>query len=100
MSGDITQLLHRIQDGDGDAPQELFDRIYAELHRTAERLMRSERANHTLEATELVTSVPAFKERNSKSLLKQITEVDPPPPRELQPSVPYDLETIILTAIR
>ncbi len=48
---------------------------------------------------ELLTLVPAFQDENRKRLLKRIAEDSPLPPRQLDPSIPRDLETIVLTAI-
>jgi RNA polymerase sigma factor (TIGR02999 family) len=40
--------------GDGEAREALFRKIYSELHTHAERLMRKQRAGHTLQPTALV----------------------------------------------
>lgn len=48
---------------------------------------------------ELVTLQPAFQEPRRGTLLKQIAEEDPRPPRRLNPAVPRELETIILKAM-
>lgn len=45
------ELLERWNAGDPDAPPEVLDRLYAELHRLARRAFRRERAGHTLQAT-------------------------------------------------
>lgn len=52
--GDVTRLLDRIQSGDASAHADLFRLIYDELKRTARRLMKRERPDHTLQATALV----------------------------------------------
>jgi RNA polymerase sigma-70 factor (ECF subfamily) len=52
--GDITRLLWQARDGDSQAEGDLAGLVYKELHRIAERLMRSERTDHTLQPTALV----------------------------------------------
>ena len=52
--GERITLLLRRGPGDGEAVRELFDRVYDELCAIAGRRMRSERADHTLQATALV----------------------------------------------
>jgi RNA polymerase sigma factor (TIGR02999 family) len=52
--GEFTQILSRLQHGDGCAKQELFDLVYRELHALAARQMRGERHDHTLQSTALV----------------------------------------------
>lgn len=54
MSGDVTQLLLAWGSGNHRAADELLPAIYAELHRQAERAMRRESPEHTLQATALV----------------------------------------------
>lgn len=57
MSGtrpDVTQLLRRWSDGDAGCLDQLLDASYAQLRRSARGMMRGERPNHTLQATELV----------------------------------------------
>ena len=51
---DITLLLKRMQDGDGDARSRLIALVYPELRRMAARRMRGERPDHTLQPTALV----------------------------------------------
>lgn len=51
--GEITQLLTRVRDGDAEARDQLFSILYRQLKSTAEALMRSERADHTLQASAL-----------------------------------------------
>ena len=51
--GEITELLQQWRDGNADAENELFDRLNPDLRRLAHYLMRSERKDHTLQATEL-----------------------------------------------
>jgi hypothetical protein len=48
---------------------------------------------------ELVTSQPAFPGKDSTLVLRQIAEVEPAAPRRLDPSIPIDLETIIVKSI-
>ncbi len=50
----VTRLLLQWQQGDLDALDRLMPLVYDELHRIAARLMRSERPDHTLQATALV----------------------------------------------
>jgi len=50
----VTSLLGRIRRGDGDAFNELFPLVYAELRRIAAREMRRERSGRTLQTTALV----------------------------------------------
>lgn len=51
---EITLLLSRLGAGDARAGEELFPLIYDELHRLAQRTMRKERPDHTLQPTALV----------------------------------------------
>ena len=51
---DITELLHRFQDGDEVARNELVEAVYAELRVIAARHMGRERGEHTLQTTALV----------------------------------------------
>jgi RNA polymerase sigma factor (TIGR02999 family) len=53
----VTMLLSRAAGGDEKAVDELFPMVYEELHRRAQQYMRSERANHTLQPTALVSEV-------------------------------------------
>ncbi|HEV3078773.1 MAG TPA: protein kinase, partial [Gemmataceae bacterium] len=48
---------------------------------------------------ELLTARPAFAESHRARLIEQVTLVEPPRPRKLDPDVPRDLETIVLKAI-
>ena len=50
----MTALLKRASGGDKEAEAELLPLVYAELHRIAEARLYGERANHTMQATELV----------------------------------------------
>lgn len=54
MEKELTELLIAWSDGDQAALGELMPRVYDELHRMAERQMRSERADHTLQPTALI----------------------------------------------
>ncbi len=54
FSDDITQWLVRWNDGDETALQALTPLVYAEMHRLAAGYLRSERSEHTLQATALV----------------------------------------------
>ena len=51
---DVTQILQRISAGNGDALNDLFEAVDAELRRQAARYLRRERQNHTLQPTALV----------------------------------------------
>ncbi len=48
---------------------------------------------------ELVTLRHAFVTNDRTELLQQIANQEPPPPRNFNPAIPYDLETIIIKAI-
>ncbi len=50
----VTQLLARIESGDGQASDELLPLVYAELRKLAASKMSDERTDHTLQATALV----------------------------------------------
>jgi RNA polymerase sigma-70 factor (ECF subfamily) len=56
-NADVTQLLQRWQRGDEDALDELLRVIYPELRRVAARLLRRERAGHSLQPTALAHDV-------------------------------------------
>lgn len=49
-----TELLRAWSQGDGSALDRLVPQVYEELHRLAQRYMRQERPDHTLQATSLV----------------------------------------------
>ena len=51
---DITLILEAARRGDPGSVERLTERLYGELRRLAEREMRGERADHTLEPTALV----------------------------------------------
>jgi RNA polymerase sigma factor (TIGR02999 family) len=53
-AGDVTRLLELASAGDDTAKATLFDVLYRELRVLAERAMRDERADHTLQPTALV----------------------------------------------
>jgi serine/threonine protein kinase len=48
---------------------------------------------------ELATLQPAFEGRDREELLGKILAEEPPPPRKIHPSIPRDLETILLRAM-
>jgi RNA polymerase sigma factor (TIGR02999 family) len=52
--GDVTALLDRWNHGDAEALKELLGAVHDELRRLAGSLLRHERADHTLQPTELV----------------------------------------------
>ncbi len=56
-SADLTNLLRAWSDGDPAALDQLAERVYGELRQMARRFMRSERQEHTLQATALVHEV-------------------------------------------
>src|SRR5438045_6975813 len=51
---EITSLLEAASQGDTDALTRLLPAVYEELRELADRHLRRERANHTLQATALV----------------------------------------------
>ena len=51
---DVTGLLDRWQGGDAAALDRLIEVVHHELHRVAHRLMRGERADHTLQTSALI----------------------------------------------
>jgi RNA polymerase sigma factor (TIGR02999 family) len=53
-ASDVTDLLARIAEGDGEARASLLERMYEHLRRIARSQMARERAGHTLSATALV----------------------------------------------
>ena len=56
---EVTQLLRAWSSGDQAALNELMPLVYEELHRRAHAYMRSERADHSMQTTELVHEVYA-----------------------------------------
>ena len=53
-TGQATRLLRLASNGDDGAAERLMELLYGDLRRLAGRLLRGERANHTLQATALV----------------------------------------------
>ncbi|MGA7930177.1 MAG: sigma-70 family RNA polymerase sigma factor [Candidatus Sulfotelmatobacter sp.] len=53
-SGEVTELLHQVAQGDQNAAAKLIPLVYAEMRRRAAAYMRAERPDHTLEPTILV----------------------------------------------
>jgi RNA polymerase sigma factor (TIGR02999 family) len=53
-SSDVTLLLRAASTGDTDAWNRVFPSVYAELRALAQAALRSERPDHTLQATSLV----------------------------------------------
>ena len=53
-ASDVTGLLNRWQGGDAAALDRLIELVHHELHRVAHRLMRGERADHTLQTSALI----------------------------------------------
>jgi RNA polymerase sigma factor (TIGR02999 family) len=54
---EITLLLRQWRDGDGGAESRLFLLLMPELRKIADRCLRNERRNHTLQRTELVDEI-------------------------------------------
>lgn len=54
VPNDVTELLVRWSQGDGDALDRLMPMVYAECHRIAARQLGFERRDHTLDPTALV----------------------------------------------
>jgi RNA polymerase sigma-70 factor, ECF subfamily len=54
QSLDLTSILKQVAAGNQDAASRLIPLVYDELHRVAERHLRLERPNHTLQPTALV----------------------------------------------
>lgn len=52
--GEVTEVLKRLGDGDRSAFDQLLELVYRELRVMADRQMRKERPDHTLQATALV----------------------------------------------
>src|SRR5262249_51409488 len=48
---------------------------------------------------ELLTRRPAFDAVDRSKLMVQVMHTEPPRPRQLNPAVPYDLETVVLQAL-
>ena len=53
-SGAITELLHRLRDGDDAALDRLLPLVYDQMREAARRALAREQPGHTLHATELV----------------------------------------------
>src|SRR5260370_42146337 len=53
-AGEVTQLLHVWGTGDRSVEDRLFALVLPDLHKLARRLMRGERRDHSLQATELL----------------------------------------------
>lgn len=54
---DVTRILTELSEGSPRAADELFPLVYDELRRVASKSLRSERPDHTLQATALVHEV-------------------------------------------
>jgi len=54
---DTTRLLNGFSNGDADAAARMIPIVYQELHQIAERLMRGERPDHTLQPTALINEI-------------------------------------------
>ena len=69
---------------------------------TGRRLVHDPRSDsYSLGATlyELLTLKPVFDGRNRQAMLRQIAQEEPVPPRKHDPTIPRDLETIVLKAM-
>ena len=64
---ELTAILDRISSGDTDAKDELFELAYRELRGMAQRMMASEKPDHTLQPTALVNEA-AIRLLGSESL--------------------------------
>src|SRR6516225_4219248 len=53
-SSEITELLHAWSAGDQDAYNQIVKTVYPELRKIAQRCLRGERPQHTIQATALV----------------------------------------------
>lgn len=53
----ITDLLHRVRQGDPEAEEQLIQVVYGDLRKMARRYMAGERRDHTLQPTALVHEV-------------------------------------------
>ncbi|HKQ72826.1 MAG TPA: sigma-70 family RNA polymerase sigma factor [Blastocatellia bacterium] len=53
-SQQVSHLLQRLSDGDGDALTQLMPLVYDELRRMARRYMKGQPAGHTLQTTALI----------------------------------------------
>lgn len=51
---DVTELLHDWQNGNAAALDRIIELVHADLRRVAHRLMRGERAGHTLQTSALI----------------------------------------------
>lgn len=54
-AGDVTALLRRAEEGDGEALDRVFPLVYRELQRIARAQLGRERVGHTLQPTALVS---------------------------------------------
>ncbi|MFN0109978.1 MAG: sigma-70 family RNA polymerase sigma factor [Blastocatellia bacterium] len=64
---EVTQLLHAWMNGEAGAEEELYELVYAELHRMAHRYMSRENPGQTLQTTALVNEA-YLKMANARSL--------------------------------
>jgi RNA polymerase sigma-70 factor (ECF subfamily) len=57
MDTQIPELLRRVREGDADASRELMPLVYSELRGIAQKYLRRERKDHTLQPTALVNEM-------------------------------------------
>jgi len=55
--GEVTRLLHQWSEGNREAENDLFALVMPNLRRLAHHFMKRERADHSLQATELIDSI-------------------------------------------
>ena len=55
--GEITRLLRKWREGNREAENELFARVYPNLRRLAHYMMKGERKGHSLQATDVVDQI-------------------------------------------
>ncbi len=74
-------------------------RFMAPEHLSGEQDARSDIYSLGLTLYELLTSQPAFEDKNRARLIEKILSGEPARPRSLRPDIPRDLEAIVLKAI-
>ena len=74
-------------------------RFMAPEHLSGEQNARSDIYSLGLTLYELLTLQPAFADQDRAGLIDKINRGEIPPPREIRPSIPQDLEAIVMKAI-